>query len=180
MTRDELTALVNRRLLSDGAGPETSPSVFQVKDTKIDGIGVAHVPPGGDHVVNTRRFKAAICTVDDREPGMLGPISFDPMRMAHLLNGATFVSIDSAELSEEVYNELMDIVAMENTVLAVLTTEERHSIWRMYVGMHWHGTEILEIVPVKDDSSRRFKTTVTRFERNTSKTGGSLSASSTS
>jgi len=165
MTPDELTSLINRRLMEEATGPGTRPAVFHVKDEKLHGIGVAHLPRGEAHDTSKASLGGGICIVDDREPDRLGPISFDPMRMANLLKGASFIAIDSAALSEKVYNELMDIVAMGNTVLAVQTTAERHSIWRMYVGMHWRGTEILEVVPVKGDPLRTFETVVTAMDR---------------
>src|SRR5207248_4948142 len=165
MTLDELRAFINRRLVEGATGPDTMPGVFPIQDQKFDGIGVAHLPRGEANDSYTATLGPGICIVDDREPGRLGPISFDPLRMSMLLRIATFVAIDSAELSDEIYNELLDKVAAGATVLAVQTTEERHSSWRMYVGMHWHGTDILEIVPVRDNPSKKFGTSVTRFER---------------
>ena len=52
------------------------------------------------------------------------------------------------------------------TVLAVLTTEDRHSIWREFIGMHWHGEELFEVVPVKGDPLRTLEAFVTQIDRN--------------
>ena len=49
MTPDELTSLINRRLMEEATGPETRPAVFHVKDEKLHGIGVAHLPRGEAH-----------------------------------------------------------------------------------------------------------------------------------
>src|SRR5438045_9636893 len=143
MTLDELRAFINRRLVEGATGPDTMPGVFPIQDQKFHGIGVAHLPRGEANDSYTATLGPGICIVDDREPGRLGPISFDPLRLSML---------------DEIYNELLDKVAAGATVLAVQTTEERHSSWRMYVGMHWHGTDILEIVPVRDNPSKTFET----------------------
>lgn len=168
MTRDELTELINRRLMEDAPEPDTSAVVIPVEEEKIHGIQVAHFRRNETLETDAVTVHSGICTVDDRETGMLGPISFDPLRTSVLLRGASFVAIDSApEISEEVYNHILDMAVNDETVLVVLTTEERHSIWRMYIGMHWHGTEILEIVPVKNDPVKTFEMFVTGIDRNT-------------
>ena len=166
MTRDELIALINQRLMEDATRRETRPAVFQTKDEKLHGFGVAHLPRMEGDDSSKVSLGGGICIIDDRKPERLGPISFDPMRMGNLLIGSDCVAIDSTEeISQKVYNDVMDLVARDKTVLTVLTTEERHGIWRMYVGMHWRGTEILEVVPVKGDRSTTFKMVVTPIDR---------------
>jgi hypothetical protein len=165
MTRDKLKELIERRLVDNATRPNTSPAVFQIKGEHLRGVGVAHLPRGEAYSPHTPIQSSGICTVDDREPGMQGPISFHPLTMHTLLEGASLIAIDSAEISEEIYNDLLDEVKTGQTILAVLTTEDRHSIWREFIGMHWHGEELFEVVLVKGDPLRTLETFVTRLDR---------------
>jgi hypothetical protein len=165
MTRDELNDLIERRLVEGAKEGNESPHVFQVRDELLHGIGVARLAHEGDRDRSEPSEGAGIFIVDDREPGMRGPISFDPPTMQMFLQTASRVAIDSAALAPEIYNYFLDRVARGSRILVVLTTEDRHTAWREFLRARWHGNQVFEVVPVKNDPLRTLTTFVTWFDR---------------
>jgi hypothetical protein len=110
MTRDELNDLMERRVVEDATEENESPHVFQFRGEHLNGIVVTPLAHEGDRDGTDPSEDAGIFTVEDREPGMRGPISFDPPTMQMLLQTASLVAIDSAALAPEIYNYFLDRV----------------------------------------------------------------------
>jgi hypothetical protein len=165
MTRDELNDLMERRVVEDATEENESPHVFQFRGEHLNGIVVTPLAHEGDRDGTDPSEDAGIFTVEDREPGMRGPISFDPPTMQMLLQTASLVAIDSAALAPEIYNYFLDRIERGSRILVVLTTEDRHVAWRDFLRARWHGNQVFEVVPVKNDPLRTLTTFVTWFNR---------------
>jgi hypothetical protein len=103
--------------------------------------------------------------LDDRAAGVWGPDSFDPTTMEDLLRISSHVAVDSAEPDQDIYDFFMDEVASGKRLLIIQTTEDRHDMWREFLRVRWRGSQILEVVPVKDDPGKTLSAFVTRFDR---------------
>lgn len=163
MTRDELNALIQRRAINDAGGPGPSVHAFPVSSAHLHGTVVATVPPNLGAGAPIQHVWIVI--IDDRAPFVSGPDSFDRQIMTDLLRSASLVAIDSAEPGADIYSYFMDEVASGKRLLVIQTTEARHEMWREFLRVRWHGSQIAEVVPVKGDPARTLRAFITYFDR---------------
>ena len=83
-----------------------------------------------------------------------------------MLRTASLVAVDSAEPVADLYHYFMDRVASGNRLVVVQTTEERHGVWREFLRSKWRGSQIAEVIPVKNDPTKNARAFVTNFDRN--------------
>jgi hypothetical protein len=166
MTREELKTFLNTRTIQSVGGPGRQTRLIPIREKYLHGMAVLGGPDGTNFRAEEIRNSSWICVLDDRDPRVSGPDSFDPLTMGELLRSASLLAIDSAEPAADLYDYFMEEVAGGKRLLVIQTTEARHKMWRGFLASRWHGKEIAEVVPVKNDPARKLSVSITCLDRN--------------
>jgi hypothetical protein len=162
MTPRQLNTLITKRLVEAAVASAEPGYAGWFFDGCLRGAGISPFPPG---TAPGPLYRAGIFILDDRAEGMEGPDSFDRAKVDELLLGCSLIALDSAEPGWDIYDYFMDEVASGKLLLIVQTTEVRHQVWRDFLAMHWSGSQIAEVIPVKGDPERQLRAFVTEFNR---------------
>jgi len=131
---------------------------------EMQGLQFRRVRPGGD-LEQPPLPIPWIIVMDDRDPGALGPSSFDAGTLRWVFTDAYRIAVDAAEPQMPLYQWFVEEGLKRARILIIQTIESRLGMWREFSRKNCELYGILEIVPVRNNPARRLATSVTRFDR---------------
>jgi hypothetical protein len=162
MTPEKLVTLTTTGLAYGRASPPDLRYVLPIVEGMFQGIAAARLTPDIALNIPRPRNRAWIVIIDDRAPGAVGPSSFDPATMGWLIADTNRVAVDSAAPGQDLCEYFVEEVVSGSRLLVVQTNEDRHAMCREFYQQRWRGSEIVEVVPVLNDPSRKLRAFVTR------------------